>query len=366
MTLEAAREHSGAPAGERMVRKGLVRRLAHGALSKGKLAFRLYKAHFSNPSSLDRVLARKLRRHGGPILVGPWVSEVGFELLYWIPFLRHCMTRHGVDPSRVTVVSRGGAQGWYSGLASSYVDVYDFLSPEEFLEGNRERERLHRGKKQFSVSPFEARILEKAAARAGLDGPEVLHPSLMYSFHRPFWSGLRDPGPVLGRSQPALIGHTYERVQSLPFDGDYIAVKPYFSACFPGTEENARFVSSLIQKLAERSRVVLLNTGLRLDDHTEPGSAAGSGVFDASGLMTPRNNLEIQSALVARSRGLVSTYGGFSYLGPLLGRRSLGFYSAADLVTAHLAIAAETLNGLGPGTFCAVPTRGMDLLLGMD
>ena len=23
-----------------------------------------------------------------PILVGPWLGEVGFELLYWIPFLR--------------------------------------------------------------------------------------------------------------------------------------------------------------------------------------------------------------------------------------------------------------------------------------
>ena len=27
-------------------------------------------------------------RKPGPILVGPWLSEVGFELLYWIPLLR--------------------------------------------------------------------------------------------------------------------------------------------------------------------------------------------------------------------------------------------------------------------------------------
>ncbi|HVR74354.1 MAG TPA: hypothetical protein VMT52_08480 [Planctomycetota bacterium] len=366
MILDAAPERPWAPAEERKVQKGLVRRFVHRALNKGKLAFRLYQAHFANPSHLDRVLGRKLRKHRGPILVGPWVSEVGFELLYWIPFLRHCMTRYRVDPSRVTVVSRGGAEGWYSGLAASYVDVFDLLSPEEFLEGNREREWLHRGKKQFSVSPFEARILEQAAAKAGLDGTEFFHPSLMYSYYRPFWSGLGDPGPVLGRSQPALIGHAYERVPGLPFDGDYIAFKSYFSACFPETDDNAQFVSSLIDKLAARSNVVLLNTGLRLDDHTEFGRAVGGRVFDASGLMTPRNNLEIQSAIVAHSRGLVSTYGGFSYLGPLLARRSLGFYSTTEFVTTHLAIATETLNGVGSGTFSAVPTRGMDLLLGMD
>ena len=29
----------------------------------------------------------RLQKSNAPIVVGPWVGEVGFELLYWIPFL---------------------------------------------------------------------------------------------------------------------------------------------------------------------------------------------------------------------------------------------------------------------------------------
>src|SRR5215468_11398604 len=48
-----------------------------------------------------------------PIIVGPWLSEVGYEVLYWVPFLRWFSDRYHVDPSRLTVVSRGGVAGWY-------------------------------------------------------------------------------------------------------------------------------------------------------------------------------------------------------------------------------------------------------------
>ena len=50
------------------------------------------------------------RRH---IVVGPWLSEVGFELLYWIPFLNWVKTYRPFDPERMVVVSRGGAGIWY-------------------------------------------------------------------------------------------------------------------------------------------------------------------------------------------------------------------------------------------------------------
>ena len=53
-----------------------------------------------------------------PIIVGPWLSEVGFEILYWIPLLRWIKERFGLDPERVVVVSRGGTQRWYEGCWS--------------------------------------------------------------------------------------------------------------------------------------------------------------------------------------------------------------------------------------------------------
>ena len=44
---------------------------------------------------------------GRTILAGPWLSEVGFETLYWIPFLRWVKLAFRLDPSRVVAVSRG-------------------------------------------------------------------------------------------------------------------------------------------------------------------------------------------------------------------------------------------------------------------
>ena len=57
---------------------------------------------------------RLLSKVRGHVMVGPWLSEVGFELLYWIPFLRWAVPEFNLDPSRLIVVSRGGVAGWYT------------------------------------------------------------------------------------------------------------------------------------------------------------------------------------------------------------------------------------------------------------
>ena len=41
---------------------------------------------------------------GQPIVAGPWLGEVGFELLYWAPFLAWVAGRFGVPPDRLFVV----------------------------------------------------------------------------------------------------------------------------------------------------------------------------------------------------------------------------------------------------------------------
>src|SRR5512139_232013 len=74
----------------------------------------------------QRVIERleRIARGRGPVIVGPWTGEVGFELLYWIPFLRWALDKYGVAPDRVVIVSRGGTEHWYDGLAGQYVDVF--------------------------------------------------------------------------------------------------------------------------------------------------------------------------------------------------------------------------------------------------
>jgi len=42
-----------------------------------------------------------------PVIVGPWLMEVGFELLYWIPYLRAQLTKFNIPKERVIAISRG-------------------------------------------------------------------------------------------------------------------------------------------------------------------------------------------------------------------------------------------------------------------
>jgi hypothetical protein len=96
-----------------------------------------------------------------------------------------------------------------------------------------------------------------------------------------------------------------------------------------------------------------------VDDHVDSPYRGRANVFDATPLMAMRHNLERQSALVAWSRGLYCTYGGFSYLGPLLGVNTLSFYSRRHFVIEHLELAYRAFNREGAPGFSVVSTEAM-------
>jgi hypothetical protein len=66
--------------------------------------------------------------------------------------------------------------------------------------------------------------------------------------------------------------------------------------------------------------------------------------------MHPRENLALQTAVVAGADAFVGTYGGFSYLAPFLGVRSTAYFSDADGYSArHLLMARSALASIGAG-----------------
>jgi hypothetical protein len=118
---------------------------------------------------------------------------------------------------------------------------------------------------------------------------------------------------------------------------DYVAVRFYFRPSFPDTPENRALVGRFIRTLARRTPVVLLNPGLSLDDHEDFDPGTGMGVHKIDHLMTPTQNLEVQSAVIANARAFVGTYGGLAYLGPFYGVPSIGLFSnEEELVATHL------------------------------
>jgi hypothetical protein len=141
-----------------------------------------------------------------------------------------------------------------------------------------------------------------------------------------------------------------DAVNALP--RDYVAVKFYFRPSFPDTPENRQFAKNVVRALSREMPVVLLNTGLILDDHLDLDIPGGKGVHRVDHLMTPQRNLDIQTQI----------YGGLTYLAPFYGVRSIGFYSTdAELVPSHLDVGWRLGRLLGtPAT--AIDTRAADLL----
>src|SRR4030095_11397385 len=80
-------------------------------------------------------------RGSGPIVVGPWLSEVGYEVLYWIPFLRWFTDYYRIDPSRVIAVSRGGLSWCYECIAVRSVELLELYPPDDFAARNRARQQ---------------------------------------------------------------------------------------------------------------------------------------------------------------------------------------------------------------------------------
>ena len=70
----------------------------------------------------------QLAAGGEPIVAGPWEGSLADELLYWIPFLRWFGLRFGAEQSRITAVSRPGAESWYADVCGSYAITADGLA----------------------------------------------------------------------------------------------------------------------------------------------------------------------------------------------------------------------------------------------
>jgi hypothetical protein len=63
--------------------------------------------------------------------------------------------------------------------------------------------------------------------------------------------------------------------------------------------------------------------------------------------MSPERNLAVQTAVIARARAFVGTYGGYSYLAPFCGVSSLAFYSERSFKVHHLHVAQQIFSKLG-------------------
>jgi hypothetical protein len=296
-------------------------------------------------SRLARELAA-LAAGPGPIVAGPWLGEVGFELLYWVPFLAWFAERFAVDRARLVVLSRGGTRSWYHPFAAEYRDVLDYVTPEGFKAHHDARVREIGEQKQTRLIDAERELLRLMTADAGVSDASLLHPSLMYRVLRPFWWGHLGPAWVQRHAKfRTLERPPRDDLPALP--ASYIAVKFYFNDCFPASETHRAFARDLVAELSSRTPVVSLSAGIDLDDHGACQVHA-HGLIDLASATPASRNLHVQSAVVAHARAFVGTYGGFAYLAPFYGVPCTAYYGDPNgFSRSHLTMARAALASLG-------------------
>jgi hypothetical protein len=292
---------------------------------------------------IERVLTSR-----GRILVGPWFSEVGYEVLYWLPFVRRALAAYRVAPSRVVAMSRGGVEDWYTGLADAYVDVFDHASPSELGQ---------QGPKQRAVTALDTRLVE--AVRREVGDCAVLHPSMMFRLFAPFWSGHASMGFLESRTRYTMMSAA-RRDMPVSLPERYVAVKLYSARALPDGVEIRERLRAVVAALGERLPVVLLDTGLAFDEHEDYRFTDDSRVLSLRRYMRPRDNLGLQTRVIAGADLFVGTCGSVAWLAPLLGVDAVPLFADAGFLHAHLHVARRVYDRLeGAGRFSPLDLSGV-------
>ncbi len=312
---------------------------------------RFYKVEWNVEREIERLAARDRT-----LVVGPWFSEVGFETLYWVPFLHWVKTAFHVDPARVVAVSRGGVSSWYQGVADRYVEIWDDMDPGEFARRNAARGVV----KQHQRTELDDDILQAVARRIGTSDFDVIHPSLMYTLFGLYWQGQRAMGFVDAHLRFTTV--TPPRIiDPALLPADYVAVKFYAARSLPDSPALRQRLRAIVAQLAERSPVVLLDSGLVLeDDHADYGFAAEGRVVSARSLMQPANNLGVQTQIIGGARSFVGTCGSIAWLAPRLGVDTSALFVDPKWLHAHLGVAMRGYHRLGAGRFAVADLRAVD------
>ena len=303
--------------------------------------------------AVERDLERAVEG-SAPILAGPWLSEVGYEVLYWVPFLRWVKAAYRIPDDRLVIMSRGGTGSWYRDLSPNYVEALDHVSAQELSA-----RASSGGLKQREVSDLDRRLVERAAAAAAGGGTmNVLHPSLMFRWFAPFWSGHETLGFVESHTRYARVPPP-DLAAPIPLPPEYIAVKFYGARSLPDDPAVRAQLRALVDGLSGRFPIVQLDTGLGLDDHTDVRLEVRDRITSISGRLDARTNLAVQSRIIAGARMYVGTCGSLAWLAPMLGVPTVPVFTDAAFLHAHLHLARRVYGRIGGGAFSPVDLAGL-------
>lgn len=248
---------------------------------------------------------------------------MGFEVLYWLPFLEHLQQTYGISKDRLVAVTRGGAGAWY-GLPTT-VELYDYVPPGDLRIAALAAQQEKASIKQLGITRWERKLLDLLAERLGLRRHQVLHPSMLYQALDGFWGaqtmGMADAVKRL-RFTPIPVPPT---PVGMALPEKFVAVRWYQRPTWPLREDLLDWTHALVKQLSQTVPVVVLKSSAYFDDHVDFPAPVGDGITTIQAEPW-RDNLAIQSAVLKRAAAFVGTWGGMAQLAVRLGIPMAAFF----------------------------------------
>lgn len=264
------------------------------------------------------------------VLFGPWTSEIGFELLYWIPYLKK---NFKLENKKIIIISRGGVENWYKfSNYYKYFNLLDLVSSSE-IKNHFDIKKSIGGQKQFFFEDFDKKIIQKVKEKLKINSIEVIHPKEMYNFFKPYWSGLYSYGfrTIVEKEMK------FNELDKIDLKvKNFVACKIYSSSIL-NIDQNKEIYSQkikiILNEILKKFNIIFLNFETD-DDHQVinfDGLNTNENKFfffkDLVKNLDIQNNLKIQSTIVSQSEFFLGTYGGFAYLPAYYNKHSVGLWN---------------------------------------
>lgn len=243
-----------------------------------------------------------------------------------MPFVAQFRHDYGIAPERLIPITRGGMGALYQ--VPQGLELYAMRSPQDVRIENRLQAQRTGQMKQTHRTRWDRAVLEDSAASLQVRRYHVLDPAWMYQRIAPFWYAERGLSWLQARLRYEALP-VPELPAGVTIEPNTVAMRFYYRSTFPHTPQTVDFARETIKQVAHKQPVLLVTSGLHLDDHADAvfRDIPNVRILHEIAAMTPETNLAIQAAALARCVGFVGTYGGLAQLALRYGKPTLSVYT---------------------------------------
>jgi hypothetical protein len=279
-------------------------------------------------------LITELNRSNNPIIIGPFMMEVGFELLYWIPMVTRILENvENIDQRPIHIITRGGAHAWYP-FSSHHHEIFNKIGSSDFLNMQKNRLKNFGHQKQSRLQAEEEMLLQQFFP-GDSENFDVLHPMTMVRTMVDYWSGTVSPKWLENFTDYGKVTH---HIRNNVNHTDLIAMKFYSRESLT----NINAIDCCLQAIIsghKKSKFIDFVISEEIDDH----KYFANENLSVDRFIAPRleTNLRDQSQVLSQAKLLIGTYGGFTYLAQYMGIPVIAWEEIAKLNRSQHLFTAE-------------------------